>query len=214
MFFKEKIYLIAGSGTDVGKTYFLEKICIKLLKNGYKIDAIKPIISGFEASDLKSDSAKILKALNLEITQKNFDLVSPWRFKEPLSPNIAAKNFGKKINFLEVTNFCKARISQARQENSFLFIETAGGIMTPINDEKTFIDLADELKIPVLFISRNYLGIISQTLCAIEVMKSRNIKVETIFFNKFNDSSEAEAVANSIKNFSKIDTIFFDVFLD
>ncbi len=214
MLLKEKIYLIAGSGTDVGKTFFLENLCVKLKKNNHLVSAIKPIISGFTIDDLNSDSAKILKSLNLEISVNNLNSISPWQFKNPLSPNIAAELEGKKIDFLEVIDFCKKEIEKSIKLDRFLFIETAGGIMTPVNDEKTFLDLAEELKIPVLFVSKNYLGTINHTLCAIEAMKTRNIFPEIILFNKFGDENNATKVFDTIRKISKTNVIFLDVFLD
>ncbi|MBM5783174.1 MAG: dethiobiotin synthase, partial [Pelagibacterales bacterium] len=202
------------SGTDVGKTFFLENICSKLIKNNQSVAAVKPIISGFEIDDLNSDSAKILKSLNLEVSSKNLNLISPWQFKNPLSPNIAAEIEDKKIDFLEVVDFCKKEIEKSIKLDRFLFIETAGGIMTPINDEKTFLDLSEELKIPVLFISRNYLGTINHTLCAVEAMRTRNIIPELVLFNRFGDESNSSKVLNTIRKIGKTNTIFLDVFLD
>lgn len=214
MFLKDKIYLIVGNGTDVGKTFFLEKLCAKLVENGNLVQALKPVISGFAVDDFNSDSAKILRSLNLELSPENLKAISPWQFKEPVSPNIAAKIEGRKIDFDELVNFCRKEIEQSMKLNRFLFIETAGGVMTPINDEKTFLDLAEELKIAVLFISRNYLGTINHTLCAIEAMKSRKIIPEIILFNKFDDDKNANQVLVTIEKFSQVKTTFFDVFLD
>ena len=47
--------------------------------------------------------------------------------------------------------------------------------MTPINQKKTFLDLAKVLKIPVLLVSANYLGAISHTLSAAAILKNEKI---------------------------------------
>ncbi len=212
------IYFIAAIGTDIGKTFFVENICTILNKQKRKVAAIKPIASGFIKEDSNSDSAKILKALDRDISQENINSITPWRFEEAISPHIAAKNIGLEIDFLEVVNFCQAEILRSKKENSFLFIEAAGGIMTPINKDKTFIDLAFELKIPVLLLTANYLGSISHTLCAIEALKNKKIFVEKIIINDFLSNQKNSFISNeemikTIENFSKISAILLEDYL-
>ncbi|MDX2083113.1 MAG: dethiobiotin synthase [Rickettsiales bacterium] len=205
-----KIYFIAGVGTNIGKTFLVEKLCRNLSQS----TAIKPIASGFNDDDKNSDTAKILTALNLEISKKNLDDISPWRFEEAVSPHFAAKNSATKIDFTEVKNFCLQKISQAQKSKKFLFIEAAGGIMTPINEEKTFLDLVAELKIPILLVTANYLGAISHTLCAAEILKSRKLTIEKIIVNKELPTLENQryCIIETIKNFSSITTISLSEF--
>lgn len=214
---KNKIYFIAGSTTDVGKTFLIEKICEKFREKKVNFDIVKPIISGFSINDSNNDSARILKALEYDLTIKNFDKISPWRFETPISPNIAANRENKKIDFTKVVSFCNEKIAESEKNNKFLFIESAGGIMSPINDDKTFLDLATSLKIPVLFITANYLGAISNTLCSLEAMKAKNIIPEIVIINNHlseNNLANLEEVRNTISNFGKIKTLSLDVFLD
>ena len=207
---KEKIYFIAAIGTDIGKTFLTENLC-RILPN---VMAIKPIASGFRSNDKNSDPVKILTALNLKISQKNLDEIAPWRFEKAVSPHFAGK-----INFAEVKKFCAKKIAQAKEENKFLFIETAGGVMTPLTDKKTFLDLIAELKIPVLLVSSNYLGSISHTLCAVQALKNKKIKVEKIIINEHFLGQKKDSLANNLKvamtieNISGIKTITLQNFL-
>ncbi len=208
---EEKIYFVAAVGTDIGKTFLVENLCRVLPK----VTAIKPIASGSHDDDKNSDSAKILTALGLENSKSNLDSISPWRFKEPVSPHFAAKNSNTKIDFLEVKNFCQRKIFQAIDEDKFLFIEAAGGVMTPINDERTFLDLAAQLKIPTLLLTANYLGAISHTLCAVVALKSRKVKIEKIIINEDlpSQTSQSQSIVETIKNFSSIETLSLKNFL-
>lgn len=209
---KEKIYFIAAIGTDIGKTFLVENLC-RILPN---VKAIKPIASGFNDDDKNSDSAKILAALNLEVSLKNINAITPWRFKEALSPHFAAEISGNNIDFSEVKKFCEEKISEAKNRGNFLFIEAAGGVMTPINDNRTFLDLAAELQIPVLLVSANYLGSISHTLCAIEALKCRELVIEKIIINSELPLHPKSAISmvDTIKNFSGIETVLLKNFLD
>lgn len=205
---KAKAYLILGVGTDIGKTFFLEEICKNLRQKKTALEAIKPIMSGFGDDDKNSDSAKIITALGKKLSKENLDEITPWRFEQPISPHFAGK-----INFSEVKKFCSKKIAQAKKTKQLLFIEGAGGVMTPINDKKTFLDLAAELEIPILLLTANYLGAISHTLCAVAALKSRKISIENIIFNEGLPTSRKSSLVNdsevmqTIENFTKIKTI-------
>jgi len=215
--FKHKQYFIAAIGTDIGKTFFVTKICQELRNKNIACDAIKPVASGFLDDDPQSDSAKILRSLGKKVTLENINKITPWRFTKPISPNFAAKSENREINFLEVKKFCTDAINLAKNQDEFLFIEAAGGLMTPLCDNKTFLDLATDLKIPVILISANYLGSISHTLCAVEAAKTKGIIIETIFLNNFlapelmaaENKVAIEEVASVIENFTKTKVNFF-----
>ena len=225
---KEKIYFIVGIGTDIGKTFLVENLC----RNFPSAMAIKTIASGFRDDDENSDSIRILNSTKQILKQVQDDniekfrleqkpchpeliagsilnSISPWRFTEAVSPHFAAKNSGTEINFFDVKNFCQEKISLAKTNNQFLFIEAAGGVMTPINDEKTFLDLAAELKIPTLLVSANYLGSISHTLCAVTALQSRNVAIEKIIINEDLPTQLLPSLSpnQTIENFSKIEVI-------
>lgn len=171
---EEQSYIVLAVGTDIGKTFLVENLC----KKNSKYNAIKPIITGF-INDNNSDSAKILNALNVKINKSNLDKISPWRFKKPLSPN-----FVSNIPKNEIVDFCKKNIKDSQQNQQTLLIEGAGGVMTPINNSFTFLDLAQDLKLPILLVTSNYLGSISHTLCCLEAIKNKNLKVSKIIVNE------------------------------
>ena len=194
-------YLVLGTGTDIGKSFLVENLC-RISSN---TTAIKPVCTGLTDDDKNSDPARILSALNLDLSKKNLDEISPWRFAEPCSPHFIED----KINFAQVAKFCQQKISEHKNKN--LLIEAAGGVMTPINDEKTFLDLVTELKLPVLLVCGNYLGAISHTLSAVEALRSRNIVIERIIVNETFESKHS--LVKTIENFSRIKTTTMDQFL-
>jgi dethiobiotin synthetase len=210
---KEKIYFILGVGTDIGKTFFMEKLCQKFSNS----KALKPIVTGFNADDKNCDTVRLQNVM--QKNNQNFSLseISPFAYNQPSSPHLVAQ-----IDYQKIVEFCQKEISIANNKNSYLFIESAGGVMTPITYHKTFLDLVKDVDISVLLISSNYLGAISHTLTAIEVLKINNIKIEKIFINdqlsanqnffkNYDDINFAD-IANTIESFtaipvSKIDAI-------
>ncbi len=188
-------YLILGTGTDIGKSFLVENLC-RILP---KVTAIKPVCTGFLDSDKNSDPARILAALGLEISEKNLNEITPWRFAEPCSPHFV----NEQIDFLAVKNFCQKKILEVGEKT--LLIEAAGGVMTPINNQKTFLDLAFELKISVLLVAGNYLGAISHALSAVEALKARDVVVEKIIVNEREESKYS--IVETLKSFTGIETV-------
>ncbi len=194
-------YLILGTGTDIGKSFLVENLC----RLSPKIAAIKPLATGCEDEDKNSDPARILTALGQEISKNNLDEITPWRFAEPCSPHF----LNEQIDFVAVKNFCQKKIAEAKDKT--LLIEAAGGVMTPINNQKTFLDLADELKIPVLLVAGNYLGAISHTLSALEALRGKSVIVEKIIVNEREESKYS--IVETLQNFSGIKTASLKDFL-
>ena len=208
-------YFIASTNTNIGKTFLLTEICKKKLAQNFKVDAIKPVASGFDDNFLSdSDSTKILQSLKMAVNKKNLDKITPWRFKAPLSPSIAARRENIELDFSDIIEFCKKRIMLARKNDTTLLIEGAGGVMTPITQDKTFLDLNKELKLPVFLLSANYLGAINHTLCAVEALRTQSIEIKKIIVNNYyeqnycdNSVLDLNETIGEIRRFSKIDTI-------
>ena len=130
---------ITASGTDVGKTFVAAGLIRYLRGKGETIDAIKPIVSGFDpgrAGD--SDCGVLLRALGLPLTEEEIEDISPWRFAAALSPDMAARHEGKAIDFDQLVLFCETAIEEA--EGSLL-IEGVGGVMDTVLDWIADLDL-------------------------------------------------------------------------
>lgn len=226
MILKKGQYFVVATGTDAGKTFLLTKMCEKLRAKNISCDAIKPIASGFKHDDLQSDSAKILQSLGEQFSIKNVENITPWRFNAALAPSVAAAMENCEINFLELQNFCGERILWAQNGRvsgsvanikkpvDYFFIEGAGGIMTPISQDQTFLDLIVAIKIPVLLLAQNYLGAMSHTLCAVEALRAKSVAIDRIIIND-NPQSEiniSDTIAE-IARFSSIETVAIDDFL-
>src|ERR1700722_19843931 len=139
-----KKYFITATGTDIGKTYITAALTERLRKEGKTVTALKPVISGFEADNIeKSDTGILLKAQDLPATA--LGTISPWRFRAPISPDMAAEDEGKQIDFSELITFCKKQ-----KEKDYLLIEGAGGVMTPVDKAHTVLDWMAELGYEVI----------------------------------------------------------------
>ena len=176
-------FFITSTGTELGKTFLSEKIIFEFYKRGESIDSYKPILSGFDSKDLmNNDSAKLLAASKKKVTIENIKHITPWLYKDPIAPTIAAKNENKKITYQRVKNWCLDR--KDTSTSNFILYEGAGGIMVPIEKQKTFIDLFKDTNFPVILVVGSYLGTISHTLSAMDNLSKRNIKIISIVINE------------------------------
>lgn len=175
------IIFISATGTDIGKTYVTCLLLKQLREKGYKVRALKPIISGFDDSALdKTDSGQLLAAMGIPITLDNIKKISPWRFKEPLPPHLASAQAGKPLNLDEIVDFCQEQLAKFEDKPDFLLIEGAGGVMVPLNTETTLLDLMARLNCSCLMVSGSYLGTLSHTLTALSCLEQRKIPVKGV----------------------------------
>jgi dethiobiotin synthetase len=153
---------VTGISTDVGKT-----IASAIITQALEADYWKPIQSG----DLhNSDSMKLESLLSNAKTKIHPE---SYLLKTPASPHWAAE-----IDNLTID---KKNIREPQTSNH-LVIEGAGGLLVPINQTDTILDLIQP-DYKVVVVSRHYLGSINHTLLTIEVLNSKNIAIAGIIFS-------------------------------
>lgn len=151
-------FLVAGIGTDAGKT-----TASAFLATLLGADYWKPIECG------ESDTKRVEKWLGVERVHP-----PAYSFKAPLSPHHAARLENRTIN--------PESIIPPKTERP-LIIEGVGGIFTPLTSDLLAIDLFAAWDYPWIVVSRHYVGSINHTLLTLEALKRRNIVVAGIIFN-------------------------------
>lgn len=173
---------ITGTGTDIGKTFVSLGLITYLCNEGRKVAAIKPVLSGFDpAAPADSDSARLLRALGGEADSAAIAAVSPWRFAAPVSPDMAARRENRRIDFDRLVEFCRAAIAEAED---LLLIEGVGGVMVPLNERSTVLDLVAALAVPAVLVAGTYLGTLSHVLTALAAARLREIEIRAIILNE------------------------------
>jgi dethiobiotin synthetase len=198
---------ITATGTDIGKTFVTAGLIRHIRGAGRAAEAVKPVVSGFDPDAWQeSDPAVLLAALGRPVTPGELDRVSPWRFKAPLSPHMAARLEGRAINFHEVVDFCRRAMAARRGS---LFIEGIGGIMVPIDDHRTVLDWMSMLRVPIVLVAGSYVGTMSHTLTSLEVLVRRNLNVAAVVISESEGSapSLADTVATLQRFADSIDVV-------
>ena len=180
---------VTASGTDIGKTYVAEALLRQWRQSGRLVAVLKPLLSGYDPADAaSSDTGRLLTASGVAITPESIDLVSPWRYAAPLSPDMAAAREGKTVPVDDVIAYCAAAIAEADESGMSLLIEGIGGVMVPLDDTRTVADLIAALGIPAILVGGSYLGSLSHTLTAYEALRARNVTVDSVIISETPDS--------------------------
>jgi dethiobiotin synthetase len=182
---------VTATGTGLGKTFVTAGLGARLRDAGRTVEAIKPVVSGFDPAMAEaSDPAVLLNALGRPATEAEIAKVSPWRFRAPLSPDLAARHEGRRLDFTALVQFSLDAI-ESRQD--VLLIEGVGGIMVPLDERRTVLDWMGALRLPLLLVCGSYLGTLSHTLSAVDVLKRRELKIAAIVVSESPDSTVALA---------------------
>jgi dethiobiotin synthetase len=176
-----KIVFITGTDTGVGKTVVTALLLRHLRENGVKALAMKPFCSGGrEDAELlfglqKSDRKSKIKNQETEVT---LDKVNPFYFSKPLAPWVAVKcEKGRKQVPLKVV---LKKIFELKKKCDVLLIEGSGGLLVPLGDRYTVLDLIRELNCKVLVIGKNQLGTINHTLLTLLALEGVEIQVSAL----------------------------------
>jgi dethiobiotin synthetase len=193
---------VTGTGTGVGKTFVTSGLARLFRGLGRQVNALKPVVSGFDpALPWESDSAVLLEAAGREITPEEIERISPWRFRAPLSPDMAARAEVRAIGFQELAGFCRAA---AAGDGAAVLIEGVGGIMVPLDDRHTVLDLMAALGQPLILVCGSYLGTLSHTLSAQEVILRHGLSMRAIVVSESEGSPPPfEATLETLGHFAK-----------
>lgn len=174
---------IAGTDTGVGKTFIAAGLAAALRAKGVNVGVFKPFESGVGAGH--ADYRLLREASG---STDPDDWICPYRFDEALAPAVAAGRAGVAIDWCHVTD-CFESIAI---KHDFVIVEGAGGLLVPLAEGKTNIDLIRECGFPVLLVARLGLGTINHTLLSLEALERRKIPCAGVVLNQ---TTEEKGVA-------------------
>jgi dethiobiotin synthetase len=192
---------VAGAGTDIGKTYVSCAVIRGLSARGVSVDALKPAVSGIDPTRMEeSDSGRLLEALGRPLTPETLDAISPLRFLAPLAPPAAARREGQTLTLERLIEPCRERA--ARPDVDVLLVEGAGGVMSPIAEGATNLDLIAALGAAVLLVGGSYLGGISHSLTALETLKARGCEILGLAVSESLDAPDLAETVEELRRFA------------
>ena len=151
---------IAGTDTEVGKTYVSIMIVKSLVAAGHRVGVYKPT-----ASDCMTDGTTVTSEDALTLWQAagqplSVEKVCPQPFRAALAPPLAAQAEGRSID----AQLLRTGITAWCGNCDIVVVEGAGGLMSPISNDEYVADLAVDFGYPMIVVAPNVLGVINQTL--------------------------------------------------
>ena len=165
-----KKYFITGISTEVGKT-----VASAIVTEALEADYWKPVQSG----DLEySDTHKVQELIS---NQKSVFHPNSYALNTPMSPHASADIDGITIELDKII---------VPETKNNLVIEGAGGLLVPLNDSDTILDIIKP-NYKVIVVSRHYLGSINHTLLTLNLLKEKGFDVSLIFSGKEHPTTES-----------------------
>jgi dethiobiotin synthetase len=164
-----KGFFIAGTDTDVGKTWVSISLMHKLQSNGLVVLGMKPVAAGCEwlQGGWKNQDALLLQK---HATQyMDYELVNPYAFERPVSPHIAC---GEEQVSMDVI---LSAYQALQSTDGFVVVEGAGGWFSPLSRELNNAELAEALHLPVIMVVGMRLGCINHALLTYRAIKASGV---------------------------------------
>lgn len=152
---------VTGTDTNVGKTV-LSALFVAALNGTYW----KPIQTG---SSEGTDREQVMRWADIPESRT---IAECYCFEPPVSPHLAAAAAGATIDL--------GRIQRPQISAPPLIIEGAGGVMVPINESDTMLDLMIHLRAPAVVASRTALGTINHTVLTVQALRDAGVCVKGV----------------------------------
>lgn len=169
-----QIACIIGTDTEIGKTYSCCKIMEYLARCNQAIAALKPIASGVNSCEyglLNEDVYRLFKANGYPLS---IDQINQFNFEQAIAPHLAAKFDEQRLSTKTIIKQTDAVISQIRAK-SHIIIEGIGGLMVPLNDEETYLDLLSKWNYPIILVVGMKLGCLNHALLTASLIRNYNL---------------------------------------
>ena len=134
---KPNVLFVTGTDTGVGKTFVSSLLVRSLHELGYRIAVMKPVETGCmvdaEGRFIPSDGILLWEASGKHQAGED---VAPFRYQTAVAPSVAATIEGQSIDYALLSEMVRG----AALDVDLLLVEGAGGLMVPLNEQKTFLD--------------------------------------------------------------------------
>ena len=181
---KEKnIFFVSGIDTGIGKTIATGLIARGLMESGKTVITQKGVQTG--CVGMSEDIVKHRQLMKMEMLPEDHEgLTCQYLFATPCSPHLAARIEKTKIDPDKITKAAK----KLAKRYDVVLLEGAGGLFVPLQEEYLMIDYLAEVKWPVLLVTSSRLGSINHTLASFEALRSREISLSGVLYNRHDET--------------------------
>jgi dethiobiotin synthetase len=172
---------MTATDTGVGKTVIAAAIANWFHRRGNRVGVCKIAATGCvrRREGLVSEDAEYLAhwadpAFPLE-------LICPIRYAEPLAPAVAAQRSAVPLDW----SLLQTSLNTMAAASDVMIVEGVGGIMVPMDDRHTVLDVARWLGLPTVVVARAGLGTINHTILTVNALRSAGVNVAGVVINRY-----------------------------
>lgn len=190
---------VTATDTEVGKTVVAGAIADWFRRRGDRVAVLKPVATGcvHRREGLVSEDAEFLA--HCGDVRFPLDVICPNRYAEPLSPNVAAERAGRPMDWEAVQRSIDLMTAAA----DVLIVEGVGGVMAPVDEKHTVLDLARWLKAPTIVVARPGLGTINHTTLTVNALRSADVRVAGVVVNRYPAEKASIAEETNLRQIEK-----------
>jgi dethiobiotin synthetase len=153
---------------------------------------MKPVETGCVEGGGKlvpQDAAALKEASGCELP---LEQICPYRFREPLAPSVAAEREAIRIDI----DYLMSGYGEISETHDITIVEGAGGLLVPLLPSYTYADFAKVLKLPVIVVAENKLGMVNHLLLTLEHASCKGLSVLGYVLNQIESHPSLAAETN------------------
>ncbi|MBI4228006.1 MAG: adenosylmethionine--8-amino-7-oxononanoate transaminase [Candidatus Omnitrophica bacterium] len=164
---------VLGTGTGVGKTAVAAGLAAALRRRGVDVGVMKPIATGVSDA-VGADTAWLRRAAGV---RDPIEQVSPYRFRVPAAPAVARGRTRIALDGI------RRAYDELAARHDVVLVEGIGGLLVPLDDQRTVADLVRALDLPVLLVACAQLGTINHALLTVEQARNAGLDLLGLVLN-------------------------------
>ena len=151
---------VTGTDTGIGKTHVAAMLIRALRARGVAAVGMKPVASGCEQTPAGLRNADALDLLAASAQAIEYELINPYAFADPISPQLAAADAQTAIEPLHIRN----AFARLQAQADFIVVEGVGGWLAPLGESLMQADIVRALDLRVLLVVGLRLGCLNHAL--------------------------------------------------
>jgi dethiobiotin synthetase len=177
-------YLVTGTDTGVGKTFVTCGLLRFSRSKGIDSVGMKPICTGDH-----HDVHQLLEACD---SCEPEHLINPVWYRTPVAPYSASIIEDRLLDLASIRD----AFDRLASGHSSVLVEGAGGIAVPILAHYDFRDLARDLRLNVVIVAANRLGVLNHTRLTVEAIRTAGLRCSLIAMNCLQTDSDISQATN------------------
>lgn len=163
--------VILGTDTGCGKTYISTRLLRLAAQSNQSAIGMKPVATGWDPTRSPETQEDIAALRSLSSPLPDINDQCPYLFAEPISPHLAARHAGRPIE----EDRLKTAFLRLQTLADCIVVESAGGVLSPLNETHDMADLPALFNLPALLVVDLRLGCINQGRLAAEALDRRQV---------------------------------------